>query len=62
MDPVPGDAVLVHPYAKGSWVLRKPMGCCLTGHVTRPGGPTRKDIQSERPVRAMEQASGPAGW
>ena len=31
VDPVPGDAVLVHPYAKGSWVLRKPMGCCPTG-------------------------------
>ena len=31
VDPVPGDAVLVQPYAKGSWVLRKPMGCCPTG-------------------------------
>ena len=31
VDPVPGDAVLVHPYAKDSWALRKPMGCCPTG-------------------------------
>ena len=41
VDPVLGDIVPVHPYARGSWGPRRPTGCCPTGTpgTTRQAGP-----------------------
>ena len=60
VDPVLGDAVPVHPYAKATWGPRRRTGCCPAGTCgwTRPGETGRPAARGGGPAAAAERVTG----